>query len=276
MSPTEKRYIKLLKEVLIDLDNAEQFQLTPYPPGRSYFPKRQLINFLINALAKKKLFITGHYAQGREDRAKGLGWPINGYSMIGLARMNNIEFCISEVIENKVPGDFIETGVWRGGACIFAKALFEAYSENRNVWVADSFAGLPKPNTELYPEDEGDDLYSLEQLRISEAQVKENFNRFGLLDERVKFLKGWFSETLPTAPIDQLSVVRLDGDMYESTMDGLRHLYPKLSSGGYLIVDDYGVIPACRKAVHDYRDEHGISEKIIDIDGSGHYWQKLD
>jgi len=188
--------------------------------------------------------------------------------------LNNIQFCIEQVVQNNIPDDFIETGVWRGGACIFAKALFEVYQQERKVWVADSFAGLPKPNTELYPEDEGDDLFSIEQLRVSEDQVRENFERFGLLDDRVEFLKGWFKDTLPKAPIEQLCVVRLDGDMYESTMDGLKHLYPKLSAGGFLIVDDYGVIPACKKAVHAYRDQHGITEEIIDIDGSGHYWQK--
>lgn len=274
MTTSEERYITLLKEVLIDIDNAERFQMGPYAKNRSYFLKRVAINFLINTLSKKGLTITGINKAGVEARKNGLGWPINGYSMIGMKRLDNIQHCIEQVVKNNVPGDFIETGVWRGGACIFAKALFEVHQQNRAVWVADSFAGLPKPNTELYPEDEGDDLYAIEQLRVSEDQVKENFKRFDLLDDQVRFLKGWFKDALPIAPIDQLAIVRLDGDMYESTMDGLTHLYPKLSPGGFLIVDDYGVIPACKKAVHDYREQNGITEEIIDIDGSGHYWQK--
>jgi hypothetical protein len=194
--------------------------------------------------------------------------------MIGMKRLNNIQFCIESVVKNKVDGDFIETGVWRGGACIFAKSLFNILDKNRTVWVADSFEGLPKPNTTLYPEDAGNDLYSLEQLRISVDQVKDNFRRFNLLDDKVKFLKGWFKDSLPTAPIEKLAIIRLDGDMYESTMDGLVNLYHKLSSGGFIIIDDYGTIPACKKAVHDFRDKHGITEEIIDIDGSGYYWQK--
>lgn len=270
----EENYLRLLREVIIDIDNAARFQLTPYPKTRSNVLKRTAINTLINTLAKKGLTITGTDRSGIAAREIGLGWPLNGYSMIGAKRMDNIRACIEAVLKDEVPGDFIETGVWRGGACIYAKALFDVYGADRKVWVADSFQGLPKPNVEEYPEDEGDDLYSLEQLRISEEQVKENFKRFDLLDENVVFLKGWFKDTLPAAPIDELAVVRLDGDMYESTMDGLKNLYPKLSPGGFLIVDDYGVIPACRKAVHDYRTKNGTTEEIIDIDGSGHYWRK--
>lgn len=275
MTTSEKNYIELLKDTLIDRDNATRYQLTPYPPERSFFLKRFAINSLINLLSKKGLIITGINEDGLKQREIGLGWPINGYSMIGTKRLNNIQYCIEQVVENKIAGDFIETGVWRGGSCIFAKALFNVYNEDRTVWVADSFQGLPKPNTALYPEDAGDDLFSLEQLRISEEQVKQNFKRFNLLDDNVRFLKGWFKDTLPTAPIEKLAIVRLDGDMYESTMDGLVNLYHKLSPGGFLIVDDYGVIPACKKAVHDFRDKHGITEEIINIDGSGYYWQKL-
>lgn len=274
MTPSEERYIQLLKEVIIDIDNAQRFQLAPYPKSRSYFLKRFAINYLINTFSKKGLTITGINKTGVADRERGLGWPINGYSMIGMKRLNNIQYCIEEIVKKNIPGDFIETGVWRGGACIFVKSLFEIHNQPRSVWVADSFAGLPKPDEELYPEDAGDDLYAIEQLRVSEDQVRQNFERFGLLDDSVKFLKGWFKDTLPNAAIDQLAIARLDGDMYESTMDALKHLYPKLSKGGFLIVDDYGVIPACKKAVHDYRHQHGITEQIIDIDGSGHFWQK--
>jgi len=90
----------------------------------------------------------------------------------------------------------------------------------------------------------------------------------------VRFLKGWFRDTLPAAPIERLAVLRLDGDMYQSTMDTLVNLYPKVSQGGYVIVDDYGAIPACRQAVNDYRAANGITEEIRDIDWTGIFWQK--
>jgi len=274
LTSLELKHIELLKDVLIDKSNASRYQLTPYPPGQTNFLKRFIVNTVINGLAKKNMLITGVIRDGERLRENGLGWPINGYSMIGTKRLNNIQFCIESVVENKVKGDFIETGVWRGGACIFAKTLFNMFNQDRTVWVADSFEGLPKPNVADYPEDEGDDLYSLEQLRISKEQVEENFRKFDLLDDKVKFLKGWFKDTLPVAPIEKLAIIRLDGDMYESTMDGLTNLYHKLSPGGFVIIDDYGVIPACKKAVHDFRDEQGITEEIVNIDDSGYFWQK--
>jgi len=195
--------------------------------------------------------------------------------MIGLKRLDNLEFCIEQVITNGVVGDFIETGVWRGGATIFMRAVLKAYGvTDRCVWVADSFEGLPPPNTGKYPYDAGDRLHEATQLAVSLEQVKANFDRYGLLDNQVRFLKGWFRDTLPAAPIERLAVLRLDGDMYQSTMDALVNLYPKVSQGGYVIVDDYGAIPACRQAVNDYRSANGITEEIRDIDWTGIFWQK--
>jgi len=271
-------YLNLMRDHLTDIGNAGKWQLTPYAPGQGNFFKRLGINFLVNQLAKKKLKIISDKPATEKDlenRMNGIGWPLNGYTMIGTKRMDNIRYCVESVLKNNIPGDFIETGVWRGGAVIFMRALLYAYGdENRKVWVADSFQGLPKPDVDKYPDDEGDDLYTVEQLRISMEDVQANFKQFGLLDKQVEFLKGWFKDTLPTAPIEKLSVIRLDGDMYESTMDGLVSLYPKLSPGGYIIIDDFGAIPACAKAVHDYREKHGITEEIKEIDWSGRFWQK--
>jgi O-methyltransferase len=154
------------------------------------------------------------------------------------------------------------------------RAMLAAYGvTDRIVWLADSFRGLPPPAPDKYPEDEGDMLYAIDELRVSRPQVESHFDRYGLLDDRVRFLEGWFRDTLPAAPIERLAVLRLDGDMYESTIDALTHLYPKLSEGGFLIVDDYGAIPSCRRAVHDYRDAHGITDEIVPIDWTGVYWR---
>jgi O-methyltransferase len=91
----------------------------------------------------------------------------------------------------------------------------------------------------------------------------------------VEFLVGWFKDTMPTAPIEQISVMRLDGDLYESTWQAIEALYPKLSPGGFCIVDDYGdLVAQCQRAIHDYRDQHGITEEIVDVDGFGAYWRK--
>ncbi len=208
-------------------------------------------------------------------RAVGIDWPEQAHTMIGLARLENIQRCVEDVIARGVPGDLIETGVWRGGATIFMRSILAAYGvRDRKVFVADSFEGLPPPNAALYPADAGDKHHEQQALAISLEQVQRHFDLYGLLDDQVRFLKGWFKDTLPTAPIDKLAVARLDGDMYESTMDGLNALYGKLSSGGYLIVDDYGAVPACKKAVEDFRAKHGITEPIEPIDWTGVFWRK--
>jgi O-methyltransferase len=196
--------------------------------------------------------------------------------MIGLRRMDNIQQAVADVINDDVPGDLIETGVWRGGACIFMKANLEAWGDrSRTVWLADSFAGLPAPDEDQFPADAGNTLFKRAGLAVTVAQVRRNFERYGLLDDRVKFLEGWFKDTLPTAPIEALSLMRLDGDLYESTWQAIEALYPKLSPGGFCIVDDYGSHPdQAGRAVEDYRRQHGITEPIIEIDGYGAYWRK--
>ena len=211
---------------------------------------------------------------GPEARDDGRDWPALAHTMIGRERMKNVRSCVEDVIARDIPGDFIETGVWRGGACIFMRGILEAYGiRDRRVWVADSFQGLPRPNRKMYPVDAGDMLHRFKQLAIPKSQVEENFRQYGLLDDQVVFLEGFFKDTLPTAPIGQLAIVRLDGDMYESTIDGLTNLYSKLSVGGYLIVDDYG-LPRCRRAVDEFRSANGITDRIETIDWTGAYWQK--
>jgi O-methyltransferase len=179
------------------------------------------------------------------------------------------------VCANDVPGDLIETGVWRGGASIFMRAVLKALGDrDRVVWLADSFQGLPQPNTQEYPADADFPSWREPVLAAPLEEVKANFSKYGLLDDRVKFLVGWFSETLPVAPVERLALLRLDGDMYESTIVALRALYPKLSPGGYAIVDDWGQVAACRRAVEDFRREAGVQDPVQDIDGTGVFWQR--
>ena len=109
---------------------------------------------------------------------------------------------------------------------------------------------------------------------MSLEEVQANFARYDLLDDQVRFVKGWFKDTLHDAPIEQISVLRLDGDLYESTIQALDGLYAKLSSGGFCIIDDYHAIAACEKAVTDFRTTHGITEEIHEVDGTGVFWRK--
>lgn len=208
-------------------------------------------------------------------REEGLDWPTVAHTMIGLRRLENVQSCVEDVIERGVPGDLIETGVWRGGTSIFMRAILKAHGvTDRKVWVADSFEGLPEPDPERYPQDAGDRHHTVKHLKASIEEVKANFSRYDLLDEQVAFLKGWFRDTLPIAPVERLAVMRLDGDMYESTMDAFLNLYPKLSEGGYVIVDDYGATPACRAAVEDFRGRSGIDDEMKLVDWTGVYWRR--
>ena len=210
-------------------------------------------------------------------REMGMDWPRQALTMIGRKRLDNIQACVERILQDEIPGDLIEAGVWRGGATIFMRAVLRAYGDTeRRVWVADSFRGLPRPNVEKYPADRGYDLSMWRCLAISADEVRENFRRFHLLDDQVVLLEGWFAETLPAAPIDRLAVLRLDGDLYESTMTSLVHLYPRLSPGGFAIVDDYYDAPPCRQAVDDFRRENGIQEEMVRIDWSGAFWRRND
>jgi O-methyltransferase len=207
--------------------------------------------------------------------ADGRQYSSEAETMIGLRRLDNLHHCIRSVVQREIPGDLIETGVWRGGATIFMRGVLKAYDDSeRTVWVADSFQGLPKPNPDAYPVDAGDKFWTMSGLAVSLEVVRANFAQYNLLDDRVQFLPGWFRDTLGSAPFDQLAILRLDGDMYESTMDALTALYPKLSVGGYVIIDDFGVMSGCQAAVRDFRAEHGIDTAIEPIDASGVFWQR--
>jgi O-methyltransferase len=262
-------YLELLKRCLTRYDLCGS-EYQPFEPSRGVSG----VALLRAILQRWGLDLVRRQTFDPAARAVGVDHPAFAETMIGLRRLENINHCVTDVVRRGVPGDVIEAGVWRGGAVIFMRAVLKALGvSNRTVWVADSFAGLPPPTGE-YPADIGDEHYKNRFLAVSLEDVRRNFARYGLLDDQVRFLVGWFSDTLPEAPIEQLAVLRVDGDMYESTMDVLRHLYPKLSPGGYVIVDDYGALEQCRLAVEDYRSENGVTDPITEIDWTGVFWQK--
>ena len=210
---------------------------------------------------------------GRRDN--GNDWPPTAETMVGARRLADVRSAVETVLRDEIPGDLIETGVWRGGVTILMRGILDAWGDSdRRVWVADSFQGLPAPNPEVYPDDAGHDMSAVPTLQVDADQVRDNFARYGLLDDRVRFLEGWFADTLPAAPIDRLAVLRLDGDLYESTMDALVALYDRVSPGGFVIVDDYGAWEPCRKATDDFRAHRGITDPIVAVDWTGIHWRK--
>jgi len=205
-----------------------------------------------------------------DDRKMGKDWPFIGLTMVGVYRLDNIRQALAAVTSQNVPGDFVECGVWRGGASIFAAGYLKIMGiEGRKVWVVDSFGGLPTART-------GADVNmwsQMEYLMVSLEKVQTNFRSFNLLDDNVEFVKGYFVDSLPTIKVQKIAVMRMDGDMYESTMDQFFNLFDKISIGGWIIIDDWS-IQVCKRAVNDFREWHGITDKIIDIDDDSVYWIK--
>jgi hypothetical protein len=241
----------------------------------SSLPKRLVTRAVVQWLRRFNLQLVRPVRNDPAGRDAGKLWRI-GYAdtMIGLRRLDNIQFCVEQILRDRVPGDLIEAGVWRGGAAIFMRAILAAFGvTDRTVFVADSFQGLPPPNSAMYPQDRSADWHQVTFLAVSQETVQANFSKYGLLDDQVVFLKGWFKDTLPNAPIRRLAVLRIDADMYESTTDVLIHLYPKVSVGGFCIIDDYA-IPNCQHAVDDFRARMKIDSPLEQIDSTGVFWRK--
>lgn len=287
MNPIE-RYLSLLKKSLLDelyIDNEARLVYLmlcilndEIPDGEVVRQINQHRPDIVQRLRAARSGAGGEAVTWHVAKAGGVLNLRNllelSHTMIGQASLDNLQACLQSIVSENIPGDVIETGVWRGGATIFMRGFLAAHNiTDRRVWVADSFQGVPKPTL---PQDAGWDLSAdlLPILAVPRAEVEELFARYDLLDEQVCFLEGWFRDTLPAAPIQRLALMRLDGDLYESTRDALVPLYPKLSIGGFVIIDDYHDISACRHAVDEYRAAHGITDPIQPINPSAVFWRK--
>ena len=147
-----------------------------------------------------------------QARQGGKDWTYMGATMTGWKRLDNVRNLLQDVIKNNVKGDYIETGVWRGGASVFARAVISVYgeTENRVSYVCDSFAGLPPGDKKL---DKGDANWdNTPYLEVPIEIVTNNFIKYGMLDSNVVFAKGFFNETMPplSKEIKNLAVMRLD------------------------------------------------------------------
>jgi hypothetical protein len=205
---------------------------------------------------------SGHAATNRAEDAD---------TMLGTRQLDQMQAAITDVVQRQVPGDLLEAGVWRGGMTIFMRAALKALNDTRRiVWVVDSFEGLPA----IGEQEQSASWWRGGDMAVPLSVVQNNFARYGLLDDQVRFLKGFFSDTLPTASIGPLAILRMDADLYESTRDVLTHLYPKLSPGGYCIIDDYRNLRDCQRAVDEYRAQFGVVDPIQFIDSRSVYWRK--
>lgn len=228
----EERYLKVVRDALLNLHYLEH----------------------------EPISVDADYSKAKNDEERGFfrkigaDLPAWAYTMCGDWRLQELEGCLRAVEAENVSGAYVECGVWRGGASVYAAAVIEAYGMDRQVYLCDSFEGLPKPRC---IEDKGDVHYTKSVLAVDEDQVLEAFRKFDLL-RGVWCVPGWFDESLPDISCDEIAVLRIDCDMYGSTMDVLTHLYPKVQPGGWVIVDDYIHLPGCQQAVKDYLADKGL------------------
>ena len=205
------------------------------------------------------------------------GYPHRfSHTMAGLAFLDVLERCSEEVFADHVPGDFMEAGVCQGGAAIFMRALQIAHGQrHRRTWVADSFAG-PPPTTSSAAGVGHADMTGEEQpwMSFDRQTVEEHFRRYDLLDRNVHFIAGPFHETMPGASVDKLAVLRLDVSSYDATLDVMENMYPRLSPGGFVLVDDYGLVKGCREAVDRFRRQMDIQTPLRWVEWRGVYWRK--
>lgn len=205
-------------------------------------------------------------------RKDGLDWPIHAETMVGLERLNQLHQALDTIEEEKIPGNILEAGVWRGGAMIFVAQYLNVWQlSGRKVFACDSFQGLPRAQKE-FPVDEGDTWHSYDYLSVSLEQVQENFASYMVPMDNVVFVKGFFSESLENLDCGPLAILRMDGDMYSSTTQTLHQLFDKVSEGGFVIIDDWQ-LEGARKAVRDFLEARSLDPHIHEIKGAGAYFR---
>ncbi len=272
LEDVQQRYISLLKAALRNSLYSNTVPPTKVDLARMWLFKRRL----------KYKYRDNKHLLALSLSPTDLYWTVQGnllpaHTLGSQANVDNVHYCVERVLADDVPGDLLEAGVYRGGQSILMKGILDIHgATDRKVFLADSFEGLPEPDADSCM----DDVIAHELLKkvglfaAGEATVRENFERYGLWDDRVVFIRGWFDRSLPTAPIDRLAIMRLDADYYQSTMDALTNLYPKLSVGGWVILDDYGHPLGCRQAVHEFRETNGITDPIEMADAHVGFWQR--
>lgn len=271
-----RRYLELLARCLMGTVHQDVFRIVgngAMPPWRS--PARRMFR-VAQRLSSGYGYELAARRVHRSVLEEGRAWPLVGETMVGSRRLRNVWDCVDTVIAEEVEGDFIETGVWRGGCCIYAAAILETspVRNDRRVFVADSFKGLPPADFVSNPDESREPMSEMARLAVPRSAVEENFRRYAVGGDRVVFVEGWFSESLPGLRDRRWSVIRLDGDLYESTMDALVNLYPQLSVGGFVIVDDYWEMDSCRAAVEDFRRSMEIDAPLQRVDQACVMWRR--
>jgi O-methyltransferase len=203
-----------------------------------------------------------------DDEAKEIVRAVRPWTMTGADKVYALIQAVRYVTRHRIPGDVVECGVWRGGSMqAAARTLLALNDTSRDLHLFDTFDGMPAPSArdvrrsddrtaeELLAEEERE--RSLVWAVASLEDVRQGFAQIPYPRERIHFVKGRVEDTIPEHAPDRISILRLDTDWYESTRHELEHLYPRLSPGGVLLLDDYGYWEGAREAVDEFLEETG-------------------
>lgn len=202
------------------------------------------------------------------------------YTMTGVQKMYCLWQAVRYVIDNNIPGDFVECGVWRGGSSmLIARTLLSLNITDRVVHLFDTFEGMNAPTAKDIRTRDNADAVQLWNERLKDGRekwikvdidhVKANMRLTGYPESMTRFTKGPVEQTLPANAPNQIAILRLDTDWYESTLHEFQHLYPRLSPRGVLIVDDYGHWKGAKDATDEYITEHKLPLLLNRMDNTG-------
>lgn len=265
-----ERYLDLIKRFLIRYEFDEE--IIEYRDIRVTSRYRRILKLLSKFLPEDIKLLEMGKKRELSERLEGKDWPVTAESMVGLKRMNQLHDALRTIERERLPGDIVETGVWRGGALIFAASFLEVNEiYGRKVFGCDSFEGLPKPSID-YPVDFGDSHFKYSYLSVSIDQVKKNLRKYNVGMDQVTLVKGWFSDTLHKIETERIAILRLDGDMYSSTIEALEALYHKVVSGGFVIIDDFS-LKGAHQAVVDFLHSRAITVEFEEIDEASAFFR---
>jgi hypothetical protein len=201
---------------------------------------------------------------------------VKPFTMTSCERIGSLVDAVRHISQSGIPGAIVECGVWRGGSMMAAALALQEAGDLRDLYLFDTYAGMTEPTEhdvdhrggaagDLYRETLADD--HSQWCFASLEDVTTNLTSTAYPPQKCHFIKGDVLETIPAAAPDQIAILRLDTDWYESTRHELTHLFPRLAPGGILIVDDYGHWNGCRQAVDEYFGERPPFMFAIDYTG---------
>lgn len=211
---------------------------------------------------------------------------VEPYTMTSMERVFALRRSVEYIVRHDVPGAFVECGVWKGGSAMaMAKTLIEVGNPDRMLYLFDTFEGMPQPTADdrNYRGEAAEELLTRRHRGQAWVQayspledVKTALASTGYTSEKMVFVRGRVEDTIPANAPEAIALLRLDTDWYESTYHELKHLYPRLSVGGVLIIDDYGHWKGAKKAVDQFIEEYQVKLLLCRIDYTARIAVKLE